>query len=731
MTGSLFNLRILYTTITFIACLAAGLYGALFFVSVAEKNHTDLLTDIAKAQTDLIERRLSRSLLATGFIANEVIEHGGVYPEFDRHAQQLLDTLGGISNLQLAPGGVVERIYPLAGNEQALGHNILQHDARREEALLAVTENRMILAGPFELVQGGVAVIGRQPVRITDASGEHFWGFASALIYLKDLIAITDLPDLARKGYQFELHKEADCKGLQPFFGSQAPLGEYRVERVISVPGGAWHLTISREHPGIQVYFLSSSLLGLLVAIILASAVYRILQQPELLQQRLQQRTAELEQLSSYDALTGLANRQLFQQELYNLQRSMQTYRQTAALLCLDLSGFKRLNDMLGHNAGDELLIAVGKQLRSQMGAMDMAARLGGGEFAVLVRDVNSTQRARRVAEYLQQSVSQAVQLYGEDVPVAAAIGITLLPDDSANVECWLQNAGLALTAAKRRGRDGILFFDPRIQAKVLDSWQLECELRQALDERQFVLFYQPQIDLQSRAVVGYEALIRWQHPSKGLQLPGHFIAQAEESGLIVPMGYWVLEEACRFINRQQQGGCEERFVSVNLSPAQFQDSHLMFRIEEIICRLQVDTRLLEIEVTESSLIEDVDQAIRVLNRMRSLGMSVSIDDFGTGYSSLAQLKHLPVNTLKIDRSFISGMKTESDDHQIVEAVIAMAHTLGLNVVAEGVETAEQLQVLQACRCDRVQGFLLGRPVAEDDLLITLPSLPDLDRLTA
>jgi len=705
--------RHLYTFSIFVFCLVAGLYLTCQAIKFAEKEHYSLLDDVAQAQADLIERRLSRSILATHFLANTVIENGGRLPEFDDYAQQLIETLGGISNLQLAPDGIVSSIYPLAGNEKAIGHNILKHDDRREEARLAINENKTVLAGPFELIQGGVAVIGRRPVMIKDITGEHFWGFVSALIFLEDLISVTDLPVLEGKGYQFSLHRNSITDHGESFYSSagwSSDLNtEQRVEHNIQVPGSHWNLIVSKGYPLVPSY-VAGVTLSLLLAGLASLILYRILHQPELLQQQLRESSAKLDQLSFYDILTGLANRKLFQQELL---RQNEDSQQNAVLLYMDLSGFKRINDSFGRKAGDQVLIEVSQRLRKAVRANDMLARMGADEFAILLKNVKSSQGARRIAEALQFSICQPYFLEQQEVLVSACIGITMLPADNPDAEYWLQNADLALYAAKQQGKDGISFFDPHIQTSVTQELQLEQELRRAIEVDQFTLFYQPLVDLKQHQVIGYEALIRWKHPEKGLLSPMNFIPVAEESGLIVPIGYWVIEQACQLIKHHDTQGHETRFVAVNLSPAQFKDPQLITRIREILNRIEINPALLEIEVTESSLIEDVDQAVEVLHHMRSLGLTIAIDDFGTGYSSLAQLKQLPVDRLKIDRSFIIGLANDPDDQMIVEAVVAMAHKLGLKVVAEGIETEQQLAVLTSCHCDIGQGFLFGRPEPE------------------
>ncbi len=301
--------------------------------------------------------------------------------------------------------------------------------------------------------------------------------------------------------------------------------------------------------------------------------------------------------------------------------------------------------------------------------------------------------------------------LGGRSFVITTSIGITLIPKDGHDVLELLRNADMAMYTAKNMGRSGFSFFDQKLQQQAIDKHRLESELMTAVQQQQLVLHYQPLVELSSGKVLSLEALVRWQHPSEGLIYPDRFIRIAEDSGLIVELGYWVIKEVCAQINKRKNTMTQHQVIAINLSPKQFKDPNLLKNIRSIIREANINPKLLEIEITESSLMTDIEQAIYIVEQLRTMGIGVAIDDFGTGYSSLAQLKHFPVDKLKIDRSFVSTLDDDRDDRKIVRAIIAMAHTLQIDVVAEGIENKEQLSLLQHSKCDIGQGYLFSRPV--------------------
>jgi len=674
-----------------------------------------LLSEITNSEAITIERRLSLSLSATNILAIEIKQNNGNFIDFNTYAQAVIDSMGGISNLQLAPNGIISNIHPLLGNEKAIGHNILHDSSRRNEAMLAISQKRLTLAGPFKLVQGGTAIIGRNPVFINIDGKETFWGFTSALIYLDQLLAVTKLAELENKGYRYSLSRiHPDTGKNEVFAHSKDHLDEIFQSAKIELPNTSWTLTMSRTSLNAKSNFLTY-FISLLLGLIAAWLITYLQRQPELLQRIVKQKTAELEELAFNDHLTGLANRRYLNKHLQQFLFEQNRYNKTAALLYLDLDDFKRVNDSMGHEYGDQLLIQIANRLSKSVRIGDVVSRLGGDEFAVLLLNTDSVNSISTIAESLIEEIKKPVILDERNVIISASIGITLIPKDGNKCLDLLRNADMAMYSAKNSGKNSYNFFDQKLQQQAIEKHHLETELATAVKNNELVLHYQPLVELKNNNVVSLEALVRWQHPEEGLIYPDQFINIAEDSGQIVEIGYWVIKEVCELIRRRKNED-KQQTIAINLSPRQFKDPNLLDNIRSIVNEANIDPRLLEIEITESSLMTNIAEATYVIEQLRAIGIKIAIDDFGTGYSSLAQLKHFPVNKLKIDRSFIATIESDRSDHKIVRAIIAMAHTLQITVVAEGIENKHQLLLLKNSKCDIGQGYLFSRPVEIEQL---------------
>jgi diguanylate cyclase (GGDEF)-like protein/PAS domain S-box-containing protein len=423
------------------------------------------------------------------------------------------------------------------------------------------------------------------------------------------------------------------------------------------------------------------------------------------------QSEATIERLAYHDPLTGLPNRALFTDRLTVALAQARRAGGILATLLLDLDQFKLINDTLGHAAGDELLKQIGAELSALVREGDTVARAGGDEFTLLLTGLADTDAVSVIARRVLDTIRQPRILCDQEVRISASLGIANFPADGADVEALLRNADTAMYRAKQQGRDGFETYAPSMSAEIVNRVSLEADLRRALERKEFVVHYQPQIDRNTWHVTAVEALIRWQHPTRGLLPPGEFISLAEETGLIVPIGEWVLRAACRDNKAWQDSGLPPVTVSVNLSALQFQQADLVDMIDRVLRDTGMAPNLLELEITEGTMVQDPDFAAEVLRQARAMGVRVSIDDFGTGYSSLSYLKRFRIDRLKIDRSFVNDLTTDANDAAIATAVIVMAHSLGLRVVAEGVETEEQLRFLLDRGCDEFQGFLIGRPM--------------------
>ena len=441
----------------------------------------------------------------------------------------------------------------------------------------------------------------------------------------------------------------------------------------------------------------------------------------------LKQAHAKMEQLALYDDLTGLANRRLFYSKLGNLldkleEPTQKTKGNIGAVMLLDLDYFKTINDTRGHHVGDELLKAVALRLRYALHEEDVAARLGGDEFALLISPVESEEQVLSIAERILAAVTRPFNLDDAEIQVTTSLGIALVPKDGTEPDSLLKHADLAMYQAKEMGRNQCRFFTESLHEQLQTYMRFTREMPIALENGEFLLNYQPQVDLKSGEIIGAEALIRWQHPELGVVPPPAFISVAEETGFIIPLGRWVVAAACKALRELKACGQGHMRISVNLSARQFRDPELISMISQILADEGISPDLLEIEITETLLMHDVKQAIATLKQLQSLGITVAIDDFGIGYSSFNYLKTLPINVLKIDREFIKDIPEHLDDMEITAAIISMAHRLNLSVVAEGIETEVQRVFLEEHDCEYGQGYLFSRPLPLEQFKALLPA---------
>lgn len=420
--------------------------------------------------------------------------------------------------------------------------------------------------------------------------------------------------------------------------------------------------------------------------------------------------------LAQRDSLTGLPNRALFAELLQHAVQHAERSATQFALLSLDLDNFKTINESLGHSRGDRLLVEVAKRLQGLMPESDTIARIGGDEFDIILERREGTPWVDLMAQRMIDALAEPIELDGQSIYVGMSIGIALYPADGTDPETLQSHADAALHQAKAQGRGVLRFFSPELSSRARSRLTLEADLRQAIERQELVLHYQPQIDLQTGRIVGLEALVRWQHPVRGMVPPGEFIAFAEESGLVVRIGDWVLQEAARQISAWTAAGLAPPQVAVNVSAVQLSRGHLLEAVQHCLAASGIAPQQLELEITESFIMLDRDRSLQSLAELKALGVRLSIDDFGTGYSSLAYLQQLEVHKLKVDMSFVRDMTTNRGNASIVRAVVAMGHSLGLEVVAEGVETPDQAVHLRRLHCNAMQGYLVSRPLPAEQM---------------
>lgn len=562
----------------------------------------------------------------------------------------------------------------------ALENAHLQSELEHERAALRDSEARFRQLAEYIQEVFWLTDADMRTVLYVSPAYEALWGQPCAAMYA-DPLAWTRL-----------IHPEDRERVLQAA-GAKRPLGDYDEEyRIVRVDGSVRHIR-DRAFPIRDR----------------AGRVYRIAGIAQDITARKEQE-AQIRHLAYHDALTGLPNRALVMNRLEQAMAHAQRHRRSLAVLFLDLDRFKTINDTLGHPAGDRLLKQVAERLGAALREEDTVGRVGGDEFLMIVPDLDEPENAAHVATKALSSMARAFTVSGHELHATGSIGISFFPRDSTNAETLVKYADTALYLAKEQGRNTFRFFSPDLDARVRERLLLENELRRAIDRDQLILHYQPQAELATGRITGVEALVRWRRGSEGLLMPSAFIPVAEETGLIVAMGEWVLRAACRQARAWRQEGLVGVRVSVNISGRQLERQDFAEDVRKALDETGCDPDLIELEVTESSLMASAEGAAATLLTLHRMGVQLAMDDFGTGYSSLAHLKRFPLHRLKIDKSFIRGIPEDENDMAIVQAIIAMARQLRLRVVAEGVETEAQRSFLAAHGCDEMQGYLFSSP---------------------
>lgn len=434
----------------------------------------------------------------------------------------------------------------------------------------------------------------------------------------------------------------------------------------------------------------------------------------------LEQANAQLHHAATHDPLTALPNRALLADRLEQAIANAERHRSRFALLVVDLDRFKSVNDSLGHMAGDTMLREVARRLGRLLRKADTLARLGGDEFVLIITEIAGPHDIEAVATKLQASIAEPIPVSGVDLHISTSIGVSLYPDDATDAASLLQSADAAMYHAKKMGRNTWQFFAPAMNSFARERLELESGLRRALQNGEFELHYQPKVDIATGRIESAEALIRWRHPERGIVAPNAFIGLAEDTGLILPIGEWVVRTACLQLRAWHRAGHTHLRMAVNLSAQQFQQKNLVEMVQAALDDAELDAHFLELELTETAVMHDAEQSVRVLERLSAMGVRIAVDDFGTGYSSLSYLRRLPLDKLKIDRAFIREIATSRDDAEIVRAIVSLAHSLQLKVIAEGVETADQFDYVRGLGCDQFQGYLCSAPVPAADFVAAL-----------
>ncbi|WP_258195265.1 putative bifunctional diguanylate cyclase/phosphodiesterase [Pseudomonas japonica] len=648
---------------------------------------------------------------------------GDISPQrFAGMVRQVINVLPYLSHIALAPQDVVRDVYPREGNEDVIGldfRTVADQFKLLEQSRQA---RQSVLAGPLELHQGGRALVYRRPVFTTGHLGKiQYWGTLSVVARVDGLLEAADITnqadlDIALRG-QDGLGKDGAM-----IWGDPALFQGHNVFTDIEVPGGHWQIA-ARPRGGWPAVGLMDSRLFILClsAGLLLSLFCAQLARGHLLLSRRnhdlkrevserQQAEAELARIAHFDNVTHLPNRVLFRQRL---DHAVAAGAETGgfAVLLLDIDGFKVINDTLGHALGDLLLYQATQRLAQHIRPDDTLARLGGDEFGFILEHLGDPAQAAPIVQRLVNAMQQPFDLDSNAALVSASVGVALYPLDGHSAADLLRHADTAMYSAKEAGRNDYHFYQPAMTSVIHERVVLEHALRRALTHEEFEVWYQPKVCLRTSAIAGAEALLRWRDPVQGMVFPDVFIPVAERTGLIIPIGVWVLGEVCRQQRAWREQGVFEGQVAINVAAPQIDRSDFVASVRAALEHNRLPAAALEVEVTESLLMESQERACEVLAQLQALGVRTAIDDFGTGHSSLAYLKLLPVDHLKIDRAFIRDLPADRTYGAITEAIIALGDALQFHVTAEGVETAEQMEFLCQAGCGYGQGYYFGRPM--------------------
>lgn len=658
-----------------------------------------------------IEQRIQANVLVLRALKPEILwQDTPDRMRLQKIIDEFLDTDLDISHLALAPDLRISFIYPLAGNEKLLGVDYRAVKAQYHEILQAIGSRDIILSSPVDLLQGGTAFIARLPIFQADGS---FWGIASLVInheHLFNEIAFYDHPE-----YHFVIHRKS-LSGRGTLIAGDAEVLEHDpIINHVQVPGDRWELAIA-PRSGNWIDEQNDFLLHWLVGLSLTGLIVAAFAVLILTQRRLRKALHTISYQARFDPLTDLANRNYFQQQLEQRIRYCDQHQRRFALVMLDLDHLRDINDALGQDVGDALLKHVAKQIRQSLRERDLLARVGGDEFTVVLADVQTPAQAEQRAKAIVSDLLNTADIEQNHINVTASVGIAMYPEDASEPQQLLKCSELAMYAAKSTGSLSVAFYDENLRQNTEQHIALHHQMINALDTNQFHVEYQPVIDTVSGRLTRCEALIRWHHPQHGEIPPSEFIPIAEKTGAIVWLGEFVLKQVIHDWQEMRDAGLDVT-IAVNRSPREFNDKDVAGDWLTALASGNMPPDRLMLEITESMLMRNQERQVQSLRRLRSAGVHLAIDDFGTGYSSLNYLRFYPIDVIKIDRAFMKGVPENKQQKALVEVLIRIAHTLDLQVVAEGVETRAQVEFLQSKNCHFQQGFYYGQSMRLDTFI--------------
>lgn len=625
--------------------------------------------------------------------------------DLDLVAARLLQKPLNIRHIAVAPNLVVSALYPLAGNEGALGLNYRLHPSQRDAALQAMTDRQVVLAGPLPLVQGGGDhLLARFPVYMGDG---REWGLISLVIPVADLLRDAGLREIEQH-FRVALRNPSTN---EVFVGAAALFDGGNPDYTIQIPGGEWQLAVqpkTEQHWRQSIHWIISLLLSLLAA----TAVFYLCRYHRQRNQHL----LELERITAVDPLTQLTSRYQFNEHLKQLIEECERTNQSFTVLFIDLDHFKEINDSLGHSVGDELLIQVARTLKNCVRSYDLLCRFGGDEFIAILKNVNRTGEIENRARIITSCVAESRNIRGAAVNVTCSVGVAVYPTDGSDAASLIQHADLAMYESKRSGRNSLYFFNMSMRNEADRYIELNTAIKSSLKNNGFEVYYQPIYSTREERFTRCEALCRWPQNDGSMISPMEFIPVAEQSGLICDLGNWVVEQAMAFYLKLREAGIDINF-SINRSPQEFASRQHTQQLIALRNQMNIPSDQMTLEITESLLMADHCTKSQNFLALREQNFQFSIDDFGTGYSAINYLRQYPVESLKIDKSFIAELGISRQADTLVKVIIQMAKSLNIRVVAEGVETQKQVNFLTAIGCDYMQGYFFARPMPADQFL--------------
>ncbi|MBJ7277333.1 EAL domain-containing protein [Marinobacter salarius] len=698
---------------------------------IEKQEHTQIQSNLG-SEASSMAKRLEREFRVHANSISRMAKRFEALPDtprdiWEQDARQYLLDYGVYQAIEWIDRDYVIRwMVPLEGNEEAIGFNVAFSPERRASLLEAQTTGNLDISGIVDLKQGGKGMVIYAPI----STGESNNGFIAG-VFRMETLASHMLSNLTLNSFHIEIREKGEP--AYEVNGSMDTDSSFSRTLDVDLPILDWTLAVTPSISWVEeqrsrwpfVTFIVMLFMGLLTSLTTLLVQLTLKRNQALLKTRqeldaeISQRQAmqkDLARLETTDALTGLANRRFFMEDLAHTLSIADRQMRQAALVMIDLDRFQTLNDSLGHQFGDELLIKVAERLNALSDEKVMVAYSGGDEFMVCQQHVDNIDDVINLLGQIKQCFEEPFTVQGEEHSITATMGVAVYPQSGLDADTLLRNADVALYRAKEQGRNTYQFYTEGMQDREVMRLELDKDLNHALANDEFVLYFQPQLDLNDSSINSVEALIRWQHPRRGLLPPVDFIPLAEESGRITDIGRWVVMAACRQLAKWQNGPYSHLRIAVNLSGRELDDESIVDHIQEALESNGVPASRLEVELTEEIFIQNIEHNLNQLTKLHKLGVHLAIDDFGVGYSSLGYLRDFPVDLLKIDRSFITDVTERHDDAVITRAVINLAHNLGIQVVAEGVETHEQLTFLKNHRCDLIQGYLISRPIPAGEL---------------